>query len=162
DFSPFRASLSSGKHRDSANSARNESILKLIDWIHQLQSPCPEAFFWQALHQVREGDIDSSLKSLEQSRCANGQQVFDPSFYVGVLLFREGRIPEALRHLADANRLAPECPLVPWQLGMAMVAEGGKDNLAIRPLEKALGPHGLSAWIKSSRKLWKEALPDRE
>jgi tetratricopeptide (TPR) repeat protein len=138
------------------------SISKLIQWVQQLQSPCPEASFWQALCDVREGRIESALISLEQSWSANGQQVFDPSFYLGALLFREGRIPEALRHLADANRIAPECPLVPWQLGMAMVAEGDKDSLAIRPLQKSLGANGLSAWIKSPRTFWKEALPDRE
>src|SRR5229473_1816766 len=160
DSSPFTGSKNSGKN--SSKNSDSESISKLIAWIHLLQSPCPEASFWQGLCQVREGRIDSALTSLEVSRSFNGQQIFDPSFYLGVLLFREGRIPEALRHLADANRLAPECPLVPWQLGMAMVAEGGKDGLAIRPLQKSLGANGLSAWIKSSRNLWKEALPDRE
>src|SRR5438132_779724 len=75
---------------------------------------------------------------------------------------RAWRIPEALRHLADANRMAPECPLVPWQLGMAMVAEGGKDSLAVRPLQKALGTQGLAAWLRSPYKLWQEALPDRD
>jgi len=156
------ATLAEIRRLFSLKTSTDGSISKLIHWVQQLQPPCPEASFWQALCHVREGQIDSALTSLEQSRSFNGQQVFDPSFYLGVLLFREGRITEALRHLSDANRLAPECPLVPWQLGMAMVAEGGKDSLAIRPLQKSLGANGLSAWNKSPRNFWKEALPDRD
>ncbi|HEV2948429.1 MAG TPA: tetratricopeptide repeat protein [Gemmataceae bacterium] len=162
ESSSLTPSKNSRKTPEASNAPKDGSISELIQWVHQLQSPCPEASFWQGLCHAREGGIDSALTSLEESRSLNGQQIFDPSFYLGVLLFREGRIPEALRHLADANRMAPECPLVPWQLGMAMVAEGGKDSLAIRPLQKSLGANGLSAWIKSPRNLWKEALPDRE
>jgi tetratricopeptide (TPR) repeat protein len=142
--------------------SKDETLLKLIEFVNQLQSPCPEALFWQALGRVREGRIDLALASLEQSRAVNGQPAFDPSFYLGILLYREGRIAEALRHLADANRMGPECPLVPWQLGLVMVAEGSKDTLAIRPLQKALGPNGLAAWIRCPGKLWQETLPDRQ
>lgn len=161
-FSHLTAGKSGDKNPNQSDDPRNGSIPKLIHQVNQLQSPCREASFWQGLWRVREGRIDLALVSLEESRSGNGQQIFDPSFYLGVLLLRQGRIAEALRHLADANRIAPECPLVPWQLGMAMVAEGDKDSLAVRPLQKALGPKGLAAWIKSPRKLWQEAMPDRE
>lgn len=157
----FAADSSSSKPSQ-ANATTHGSIPELVNLVNRLQSPCAEVSFWQGLWHVREGRFDLALVSLEESRLANGQQVFDPFFYLGALLFREGRIAEALRHLADANRIAPECPLVPWQLGIAMVAEGGKDSLALRPLQKALGPNGLSAWIKSPRKFWQEALPDRD
>jgi tetratricopeptide (TPR) repeat protein len=151
-----------GRNPGKSEAPKDESISKLVQLVKQIQSPCAEVSFWQGLGYVREGSIDLALASLEESRSVNGRQIFDPSFYLGILLIREGRIAEALRHLADAYRMAPECPLVTWQMGMAMVADGGKDNLAVRPLQKALSPQGLAAWIKSPRRLWQQALPDRE
>ena len=160
-MTPFQAK--SGKQASSVSNGQDSGALP--DLIRQLlgfQSPCPEASFWLGLWQVQQNRIDLALTALEDSCASAGEIVFDPSFYLGVLRLREGRISDALRRLADTNRRAPECPLVPWQLGMAMVSEGGKDNLAVRPLQKALGPEGLAAWLRSPYKLWQEALPDRE
>jgi tetratricopeptide (TPR) repeat protein len=156
---PFRDKSAKQAH---SNGQDNGALPDLIRQLLSLQSPCPEASFWLGLWQVQQNRIDLALAALEDSCAAVGETVFDPPFYLGVLHLREGRISEALRHLSDTNRRAPECPLVPWQLGMAMVSEGGKDSLAVRPLQKALGPNGLAAWARSPYKLWQEALPDRE
>jgi tetratricopeptide (TPR) repeat protein len=158
---PFQAK-SPKKNPSPSDGSDNGTLPDLIRQVLGFQSPCPEASFWLGLWHVQQNRIDLALAALEDSCAGAGETVFDPPFYLGVLRLREGRISEALRRLADTNRMAPECPLVPWQLGIAMVSEGGKDSLAVRPLQKALGPEGLAAWLRSPYKLWQEALPDRE
>ena len=50
-----------------------------------------------------------------------GRQIIDPPFYVGVLLHRLGRPQEALKWLSEANRIDGNCPLVTWQIGVALM-----------------------------------------
>jgi tetratricopeptide (TPR) repeat protein len=148
------------KVADEKGEAERLAIPELLSRISRIQSPCLEAIFWEALFHVREGRLDKGLTLLHEARSA--ESILDPPLYLGALLLRAGRTQEALRYLADANRIAPDCPFVPWQLGMAMVAAGGADNLAIRPLQKALGAKGLPAWIKAPQKIWQEAMPGPE
>ena len=61
--------------------------------------------------------------------------------------------------LAEANRLAPQCPLVSWQLGAALLAAGGDALLAVRALQKALGLDGLAKYLGQPNRLWAESLP---
>src|SRR5207244_119273 len=103
---------------------------------------------------VREGQTDLALASLRTAREATLGQVLDPPLYLGALLLREGQPQEALRYLSEANRLAPECPFVSWQLGMALVAGGGDNSLAARALQRAVGARGLSRWSKTPQRAW--------
>jgi tetratricopeptide (TPR) repeat protein len=157
-FAQNPSELSPGQPPEKAGDeeATNSPILELAARIARLQAPCPEALFWEGMAHCRAGRLDKALTRLDQARAADA--ILDPPLYLGALLLREGR--EALRYLADANRIAPDCPLVAWQLGMAMVAGGGADNLAIRPLQKALT--GLTAWAKTPERIWQEALPGPE
>jgi tetratricopeptide (TPR) repeat protein len=144
------------KLTDNGTQLSSLAIPELVGRILRVTAQCPEALFWEGLHHLREDRFDTALTRLHEA-CA-AENILDPPLYLGALLLREGRTQEALRYLADANRIAPDCPLVAWQLGMAMVAEGGAENLAIRPLQK--GIKGLSPWTKAPQKIWQEALPD--
>lgn len=127
-----------------------------------------EARFWQGLCQVREGQVERALELLRaadvlERESANRRgtarlRALDPLLYLGALLLREGKSPDALRHLSEAYRLWPECPMVAWQLGIAIVAGGG-DSLAVRALQKALGPGGLPGWEREPQRGWIEGFP---
>jgi Flp pilus assembly protein TadD len=136
-------------------------VQQLVTRVLQVQSPCPEASFWQGLCHVRDGRNDLAIASLRTAREGAGNQVIDPPLYLGALLRREGQAQEGLRYLAEANRIDPDCPLVTWQLGMALceVAAAGGDGPGVRALQRALGPQGLANWVKTPQLLWKEGLP---
>lgn len=134
-----------------------------------LQSPCPEATFWLALCQLRDGQTDAALQSLTTAHTSAGTRFIDPPLYLGAVLLREGRPQEALRYLSEANRDASNCPLVTLQLGMAMVAAGGDQKIAVKALDRAVGTRGLGLW--SARKttspqemtaqpVWVEGMPE--
>jgi tetratricopeptide (TPR) repeat protein len=72
---------------------------------------------------------------------------------------KSGHTQEALRCLAEANRVDSNCPLVSWQLGQGLVASGGDAGMAVRALQRALGPKGLAQWARTPDKLWNEAMP---
>lgn len=158
--------------RDFAAGAKVEDILTLIDRTLKLQPRCAEALFWRGLCQVRAGRIDQALSALRESAAASGNdgeastlsrtpgpaRALDPVLYLGALLMRQGQAQEALRHLAEANRLCPESPFVALLLGSAIVASGG-DQLALRPLQRALGPQGFEGWNKTHQRAWLEGLP---
>lgn len=143
----------------SSTSSETGPIQELIDRTLRIQAACPEALFWQGLCHAREGQIDRALTALQAARAGEGKPFIDPPLYLGALHLKAGRVQEALRHLADANRIDPECPLVSWQLGQAIVAMGDNDGLAVRALQRTLGPRGLPRWLKAPERLWKEALP---
>ena len=54
----------------------------------------------------------------------------------------------------DAN-----CPLVTLQLGAAIVSAGGDTNMAVRALQRALGPKGLGMWQDDPQVAWVEVFP---
>ena len=69
-----------------------------------------------------------------------GKQAIDPAFYLGAVLHRVGRPQEALRYLGEANRIDAGCPFVTWQMGVSLVASNGDAGMAVRALQRALGP----------------------
>jgi tetratricopeptide (TPR) repeat protein len=121
---------------------------------------CPEGLFWQGLCQVRQGQFDQARESLTRAFEQAGKQIIDPAFYLGVLLHRLGRPQEALRYLGEANRVDATCPFVTWQMGVSMIAAGGDSGLALRALQRALGPRGLPLWANQPERVWVEALPE--
>jgi tetratricopeptide (TPR) repeat protein len=121
--------------------------------------PCPEAAFWRGLCHVRLGQTEDALQALTTAHEESGKQMLDPALYLGILLHRLGRPQEALRYLAEANRVDGSCPLVTWQMGVSLVAAGGDSGLALRALQKAVGPRGLSIWLSQPDKMWVEAFP---
>jgi tetratricopeptide (TPR) repeat protein len=140
------------------------AVHQLIGKVLRMRAGCPEAFFWQGLCQVREGKAQEAMASLEAARGgaagAPAPGFIDPSLYLGALLAREGQSREALRHLSEANRLDRNCPLVTWQLSTAMLAAGGDATIAVRSLQRALGPQGVLLWAANPQRLWVEAFPD--
>lgn len=144
---------------------RNDSqeANRLIERILSLEPACAEALFWRGMCKVRDKQIDAALATWQQACPYTGGKNLDLPLYMGALLLREGRPQEALKHLAEAYQLEQDCPLVTWQLGMAIVAgvqaSYGGEGLAVRALQRAL--QGLPRWRKEPRKLWQEGLPER-
>jgi tetratricopeptide (TPR) repeat protein len=135
-----------------------EEAQRLLTRLLLLQSPCPEALFWMGLCHIRAGQSELAVAALRTAH--EGAKTFiDPPFYLGVLLMRAGQVAEALRHLSEANRIEPSCPFVAWQLGTALVAANGDAGLAVRALQKALGPRGLPLWVRTPEKAWIEGMP---
>jgi tetratricopeptide (TPR) repeat protein len=123
-------------------------------------TPCPEASFWLALCHVRKGQLEPALGALRAAQEKVGRHYIDPSLYLGVLHHRLGRPQEALRYLAEANRVEGSCPLVTWQMGVSLIASGGDSGLALRALQRALGSRGLSLWLAHPERLWVEGFPE--
>jgi tetratricopeptide (TPR) repeat protein len=135
-----------------------EEAQRLLARILIVQSPCPEASFWMGLCHVRSGKSDLAVAALRTAH--EGAKTFvDPPLYLGVLQMRAGQMPEALRFLSEANRTESNCPFVAWQLGTALVAANGDAGLAVRALQKALGPRGLPLWVRTPEKAWVEGMP---
>ena len=109
------------------------AVHALIARVLAIQPTSAEAMFWQALCQVRDSQLDTALSTLDSAHQASGKQYIDPPFYAGILLHRQGRSQEALRLLAEANRVDPGCPLVAWQTGLALVEAGGDSIMALDP-----------------------------
>src|SRR5262245_45791366 len=120
----------------------------------------PEATFWQALTQVKLGDLEGALAALNTIQEQAGKAVIDVPLYTGMLVHRLGRPQDALRSLAEANRIDPNCPVVPWQMGVSLIASNGDSGLAVRALQRALGPRGLPAWQNNPDRFWVEGLPE--
>ena len=135
-------------------------MLQLLGRVLALQSPCPEAQFWQALCFYRRGEVDTALAALTSAQAQAGKQAIDPAFYLGTVLHRAGRPQEALRYLGEANRIDAGCPFVTWQMGLSLVASGGDPGMAVRALQRALGPRGLPLWSHAPQRAWVEAFPE--
>jgi tetratricopeptide (TPR) repeat protein len=135
------------------------ALVELVGHILERQPACGEALFWRGLSFLRSGDTKSAVSDLSAAHAAaHGLQV-DPALYLGSVWLRDGQPREALRMLAEANKLAPQCPLVSWQLGAALLASGGDALLAIRALQKATGPEGLVRYLAEPIRLWIDTLP---
>jgi tetratricopeptide (TPR) repeat protein len=137
-----------------------DAVLKLTARIETLQTPCPEALFWRALCHYRRAEIDQTLAGLTTAFEQAGKQAIDPAFYLGAVLHRVGRWQEALRYLGEANRIDAGCPFVTWQMGVALVAANGDSGIALRALQRALGPRGLPLWSSAPERAWVEAFPE--
>jgi tetratricopeptide (TPR) repeat protein len=191
-----------------------DTVLGVIGRIFPIQSPCPEASFWQGICQLKKGDAAQAIASFQQARAGkednntvqareregagNGSEAektvqdrgdmsqerpaqgdsrkavpaasprprvpasfIDPPLYLGALLLREGRPEDAVRYLSEANRLDANCPFVTWQLGTAMLAAGGECLIAVKALQRALGPRGLEMWKNTPSRAWVEGFPEK-
>ena len=136
----------------------NQAVHALAARVLAIQ-PSAEAVFWQGLCQVREGLSEQAVQSMETAHKLGGRQFIDPPFYLGVLFARQGRPQDALRMLGDANRIDASCPFIGWQMGQSLVAAGGDSATAVRVLQRALGPKGLSLWLPAPARAWIEAFP---
>ena len=135
----------------------NKAVHDLIVRIFQVNAPCPEASFWQALCFLRGGEPERALTAFEVARTGS---FIDPPLYMGALLLRQGQPKDSLKYLTEANRVDGNCPIVILQLGAAMIAAGGDAQLAVRALQRALGGKGLALWDSEPRKAWVEGFPD--
>ena len=119
------------------------------------------ASFWQGLCFLRGGnELDRAIIALEAARAAQPMSQIDPPLYLGAILLRQGQAKESLKYLTEANRVDGNCPVVTLQLGVAMIAAGGDTQLAVRALQRALGPRGLEIWEQEPRRAWVEGFPE--
>jgi tetratricopeptide (TPR) repeat protein len=137
-----------------------KTVSQLLERIFAVQSPCPEAAFWNGLCLVRQKEIDSALAALTTAHEQAGKEHLDPAFYLGALLYRQGKAQESLRYLAEANRVDAGCPFVTCQMGISLVAAGGDSGLALRALQRALGSRGFGLWTNRPDRAWVEAFPE--
>jgi tetratricopeptide (TPR) repeat protein len=137
-----------------------DAVIALVQRVFAIRAPCPEGSFWLGLCQIRKGDTDAAAALLTASHEQSGKQFLDPGFYLGLLFHRRGQAQEALRYLAEANRVDGSCPFVTWQMGISLVAAGGDAGLAARALRRALGPRGLAMWLDAPERAWVEAFPE--
>jgi tetratricopeptide (TPR) repeat protein len=145
-----------------------QAVLDLLDRIFVVQTPCAEAWFLQGLCRIRQGQIDAAMTALTAAHEQVGrpqaersvEAVIDPAFYLGLLLYRQGKAPESLRYLAEANRIDSSCPFVTCQMGISLVAAGGDSGLALRALQRSLGSRGLAMWAQRPDRAWVEAFPE--
>jgi tetratricopeptide (TPR) repeat protein len=146
-----------------AISPSGDGTATLLTRVLQVQSPCPEAAFWLALCQLREGQTDAAtagLRALTAAEDAAPKRPPDPLLYLGAVLLRQGEAREALRLLTEANRLEGSSPFVVAQLGVAMIGAGGDAGIAVRALQRALGPRGFLQWKKNPQRAWLEGMPE--
>jgi tetratricopeptide (TPR) repeat protein len=143
-----------------AETNETQAVLSLLERIFAVQTPCPEASFWQGLCLIRQQEIEPALTALTAAHEQVGKQYLDPAFYLGLLLYRRGKAPESLRYLAEANRVDAGCPFVTCQMGISLVAAGGDSGLALRALQRALGPRGFTLWSARPERAWVEAFPE--
>ncbi len=148
-----------------------QAVLSLLERIFAVQTPCAEASFWQGLCRIRQQQIEEAMAALTAAheqvgrisadrRDAGPTAVMDPAFYLGMLLFRQGKAQECLRYLAEANRIDAGCPFVTCQMGISLVAAGGDSGLALRALQRAMGPRGFGLWTARPDRAWIEAFPE--
>jgi tetratricopeptide (TPR) repeat protein len=112
----------------------------------------PEASFWLGLHHLHRGQAEPARAALQQALA--DPRVADGPLYMGVLLVRTGHVREGLRWLSQAARLAPECPVVQWQLGEVVLQSGGDPATAVKALEWAAGPNGFARYAAAPHKIW--------
>lgn len=143
-----------------ARFSAGQDINALLDRALKLQPASAEVYFWRAIQQAREGPVEKVLSDLDQAHQLGNKQHIDPPLYLGVLLQRQGKSQDALRVLADANRVDAACPFVALQMGLALVSSGGDSAIALRVLQRALGPKGLPLWKPRPERAWVEAFPE--
>ncbi|MFM7149262.1 MAG: tetratricopeptide repeat protein, partial [Gemmataceae bacterium] len=144
----LRAKFATGK-------TESAEFTSLIEECHRLEGGfSEEACVWSALSQIRQGNLEQAVAIFQRIHPEEGQEMLEMPLYMGMLLHRLGKPQEALRYLADANRIDSNCPLIGWQMGLSLVASGGDLGLAIRVLRKAVGDRGLAAFSNSARDLW--------
>ncbi len=140
--------------------AHTQATLEMLARVLLVQTPCPEGSFWQGLCLIRQQNLEPALQALGLAHEQGGKQALDPPLYVGMLLHRQGRYTDALRLLSEANRIDSGCPFVTLQMGLSLVESGGDAILALRALQRTLGPRGLTLWTSKPERVWAEAMPE--
>jgi tetratricopeptide (TPR) repeat protein len=154
------AMLTETMRQFAAGPANNEATQAILARLLKIQAGSPVATFWQGLCHLRDGRLDLAQEEFAASHEAGGRLFIDPPLYLGMVLLRQGKPQEALRALAEANRVDANCPFVPLHMGMAMVAANGDAGLAVRALQRALSQRGLLQWLKSPEKAWSDGMPE--
>jgi tetratricopeptide (TPR) repeat protein len=77
-----------------------------------------------------------------------------------MMQIRAGQYGEGIRYLAEANRVDAGCTFVVLQMGIALVGTGGDTGMAVRTLQRALGPKGFGMWAQAPERAWIEAFPE--
>jgi Flp pilus assembly protein TadD len=141
--------------------ADTEAASAIADRVLALEPNQAEALFWQGLCLTRQERFDQALTALRASQQAETSGFLDPALYLGALSLRQGAAPDAVRHLSEANRLAPKCPLATWQLGMAILAADGDSQVATRALQRARDTlAALQKSEKTAQQFWLGAFPE--
>ena len=154
------AALAEVRRQFAAGPDATDSVLQLLGRILALQSPCPEARFWQGLCFCRRAEIEPALAVLTSACEQAGKTAIDPAYYLGAVLHRAGRPQEGLRYLGDANRIDAGCPFVTWQMGVSLVAVRRRRRPGRpRPATRAR-PAGLPLWEPAPQRAWVEAFPE--
>jgi tetratricopeptide (TPR) repeat protein len=143
-----------------AGPTHNEATQALLGRLLKIQPGSPVATFWQGLCHLRDGRTDLAQAAFSAAHETGGRTFIDAPLYLGMVLLRLGKPQEALRALADANRVDAGCPLVTLHMGLALVAAEGDSGLAVRALQRALSQRGLLQWVKTPEKIWSDALPE--
>ena len=137
-----------------------QAVLQLLERVFAIQTPCAEASFWQGLCLLRQQQTEAAMAALTAAHEQAGKQYLDPALYLGLLLYRQGKTQDSLRYLAEANRVDAGCPFVTCQMGISLVAAGGDSGLALRALQRALGPRGFGLWTSRPHRAWFEGFPE--
>ena len=145
-----------------AGPTNNDKTQAILTRILSLAPNHPAASFWDGLCHVREGRLDLAQQAFSTSHESGNKAFLDPPLYLGVLLRRQGRPQDALRSLADANRIDANCPFVPLHMGMAIVEANGDAGLASRALLRGLGNRGVTQWLKSQQRAWTDGFPENK
>jgi len=157
----IEACLAEVRHLFALGPARSQDLQALLQRAQQLAgSSIPEATFWHALDLARDGQLEQAHDLLLGIHAEVGKQIFDVPLYLGLLLHRLGKPHEALRYLAEANRIDANPPFLAWQMGVSLVASGGDAILAVRLLQRAISSRGLLGWEKQPDRLWIDGLPE--
>ncbi len=156
----IEAMLSEALRQFAAGPANNEATQALLGRLLKIQPGSPAATFWQGLCHVRDGRMDLAQEAFSASHEAGGRAFIDPPLYLGMILLRQGKPHDALRALAEANRVDAGCPFVPLHMGLALVAANGDAGLAVRALQRSLSQRGLLQWVKAPGKAWSEGMPE--
>jgi tetratricopeptide (TPR) repeat protein len=143
-----------------AGPSHNEATQQLVGRILHIDGSSAVARFWQGLCHIRDNRLDLAAAALQSAHEAGGKTFIDAPLYLGMVQLCQDRPQDALRSLADANRIHSTCPFVPLHMGLALVAAGGDSSLAVRALDRALGSRGLTPWEKTPQKAWVEGLPE--
>jgi tetratricopeptide (TPR) repeat protein len=154
------AMLAEARRLFAVNPNEVEGVQQLLTRVLAVQPTCPEATFWQALCLIRQGQLEPAQSALMTAFEQSGKQFLDPALYLGALLHQMGKPQEGIRFLAEANRVDASCPFITWQMGLSMVAAGNDPGLAVRALQRAVGPRGLGMWKDNPARAWVEAFPE--
>lgn len=118
----------------------------------------PAAVFWLGLCHLRDNQPDRAAEAFLTAHDSGQRTYLDPPLYLGMVRLRQGRPQDALRHLAEANRIDAACPFIPLHVGQALVAAGGDLSLAVRALQKSL--RALEPHVRTPQRAWAETLPE--